>query len=121
MRFNKEQLDILSEYEDRFTTAVRMDYYRNLGSKALNAINDVWEQAEGKKLPGNWSCGHCILTFLKTVGAKYFKDKEEYEKDAVELLEILDEDVFQVPKEPEHTPSKRSWFGKNKNKATNKK
>jgi len=119
MRFNKEQLDILSEYEERFSTAIKMDYYRNLGSKALDKINDVWEQAEGKRLSGSWSCGHCILTFLKTVGNKYFADKKAYEEDANKLLEILDTEVFQVPQEPESTAPKKGWFRKNKNKATN--
>lgn len=130
MRFNAEQLEILSQFEDRFSTAVHLNYYRNTTSKSFDLINDIYAQAEGKKLANNWSCGHCSLTFLKTVGAKYFKDKEEFEKDAEKFVEVLEEvfddaidnvEVAKVQNESEPKPKKVSTTKKTNNKATKKK
>lgn len=103
MRFNATQLEELKQYEDRFSTAVNADYYRNLGGRTLDRINNIYAEAEGKTLAHNWSCSHCILTFLKTVGAKYFADLKEYNKQAEQLLEILDE-VMDDEQGPEETP-----------------
>lgn len=129
-RFTNEELEILSAYEDRFYTAVNLDYYRNLSSRILTNINDIYLNAGGSPLSTNWSCGHCVLSFLRTVGAKYFKDKEAAEKaneevvvegysleieddlvtpavgtpvpddKAEEFLKVLDEVFADVPDEP---------------------
>ena len=94
--FTFEQLQELSQYEDRFYTAVNLDYYRNLSSRVLTRINEIYVEAGGNALYNGGGCGHCVLTFLKTVGKKYFAEKEaveaarakeEYEKAKKEVLE----------------------------------
>lgn len=87
-KFTKQQLEALSEFEDRFHTAVHLDYYRNLGSRTFDKINAIYLEAGGTPLNTNWSCGHCALNFLRTVGKKYFADLEalEYEEAKEEVL-----------------------------------
>ncbi len=114
--FNQEQLEVLSEYEDRFRTAVSMDYYRNLTSRTLDKINEVYAEVNGTKHNSNWSCGHCVLSFLKTVGSLYFKSvealdeaeaapiSEEKQKEAEAFLEVLDEIFEEVDDEAATVP-----------------
>ena len=66
--FNKEQLDILAKWEESFFTATVSKYYRNISSKSLDTIKGVYDEAADKPYSANWSCNHCVLAFLQTVG-----------------------------------------------------
>lgn len=126
-QFNKEQLDALKQYEDNFNRAVNLNYYRNMTGKALDAIAAVYDTVVDKSYSKNWSCSHCVLSFLKSVGKKYFEDLEAYKNNAAKLVEALDQ-VFgdvpdeepQVQKEPEPKPVKKSAPRKTTKRATKK-
>ena len=90
MTFTKEQLEFLSVYEDRFHTAIHLNYYRNVTNAALNKIANVYDEATGTKTNRNFGCSACIMNYLREVGKLYFKDKEEYNKKAQEFVEVLD-------------------------------
>lgn len=134
-QFTHEELEALKPYERHFKTSIELDYHRNLESRHLDKIKAVYDAASGTSYKLTSSCGHCVLTFLKTVGRKYFADLEAYNKKAEKLVEVLDE-VFgdvpdddvevpipdeepQVPKEPEPKPKKTAE--KPASKKTNKK
>ena len=124
--FTKEQLDGLKQYEDIFFRAVHQDYYRSMNSKTLDAMKEVYDSTADKPYDGNWFCNHCVLAFLKVIGRKYYDDLDAYGKQAVKLVEVLDE-VFgevpddTVPKEPEPKPKKKPATKKTAKKATKKK
>lgn len=126
-QFNKEQLDALKQYEDNFNRAVNLNYYRNMTGKALDAIAAMYDTVADKSYTKNWSCSHCILAFLQSVGKKYFKDLEAYKNNAAKLVEALDEVFGEVPDEepqvqsqPEPKPVKKATAKKPTRKATKK-
>lgn len=126
-QFNKEQLDALKQYEDNFNRAVNLNYYRNMTGKALDAIAAVYDTVADKSYTKNWSCSHCILAFLQSVGKKYFKDLEAYKNNAAKLVETLDQVFGEVPDEepqvqsqPEPKPVKKATAKKPTRKATKK-
>ena len=126
-QFNKEQLDALKQYEDNFNRAVNLNYYRNMTGKALDAIAAVYDTVADKSYAKNWSCSHCILAFLQSVGNKYFKDLEAYKNKAAKLVETLDQVFGEVPDEepqvqsqPEPKPVKKATAKKPTRKATKK-
>ena len=126
-QFNKEQLDALKQYEDNFNRAVNLNYYRNMTGKALDAIAAVYDTVADKSYAKNWSCSHCILAFLQSVGKKYFNDLEAYKNKAAKLVETLDQVFGEVPDEepqvqnqPEPKPVKKATAKKPTRKATKK-
>lgn len=126
-QFNKEQLDFLKQYEDNFNRAVNLNYYRNMTGRVLNGIKEVYDQVADKPYGANWSCNHCILAFLQTVGKKYFADLEAYKNNASKLVEALDEVFGEVPDEepqvqsqPEPKPVKKATAKKPTRKAAKK-
>ena len=126
-QFNKEQLDALKQYEDNFNRAVNLNYYRNMTGKALDAIAAVYDTVADKSYAKNWSCSHCILAFLQSVGKKYFNDLEAYKNKAAKLVEALDQVFCEVPDEepqvqsqPEPKPVKKATAKKPTKKATKK-
>lgn len=126
-QFNKEQLDALKQYEDNFNRAVNLNYYRNMTGKALDAIAAVYDTVADKSYAKNWSCSHCILAFLQSVGNKYFNDLEAYKNKAAKLVETLDQVFGEVPDEepqvqsqPEPKPVKKATAKKPTRKATKK-
>lgn len=104
-QFTHEELEALKPYERHFKTAIELDYHRNLESRYLDRIKAVYEAASGAPYKFTSSCGHCVLTFLKTVGKKYFADLEAYNKKAEKLVEVLDEVFGDVPDEDVEVPT----------------
>lgn len=80
MKFTDEQFQVLSQYEDRFHTAVYADWARNPGSIILRTIHEIWKKVTGVEEQMRFSCAHCILRLLKEVGTAYFADKAEREQ-----------------------------------------
>lgn len=122
--FSKEQLDILAKWEESFFTATVSKYYRNISSKSLDTIKGVYDEAADKPYSANWSCNHCVLAFLQTVGKKYFEDLDAFKTKAAELVKALDEVMEEVPDELEpkvEKPVKKPATKKTTKKATKKK
>ena len=46
-------------------------------------------------------CNHCILTFLQTVGRKYFEDIEKIALKEAEMIEAVDQLMNDVPEKVE--------------------
>lgn len=115
--FNKEELEILSKYEDRFRTAKELNYVRNLEPRYIAIIKQIYDDATGTVSSVNATCSHCVLTWVKKVGLKYEEDKKAYQEKAEKLVEVLDEVFGEVPDE-EPKPAKKT--NKPKAKKTNK-
>lgn len=96
-QFTGEELKALEEYEGRFRTATQLDYVRNLEPRYLNQIKAIYDAAAGAASSLNATCAHCVLTFMKKVGLKYFADKKAYEEKAAQLVNALDEVFGEVP------------------------
>ena len=125
-QFNKQQLDVLSEWEDKFFTATVGKYYRSITSKSLDKIAEVYNEVADNPVTSTWACNHCILDFLIKVGKKYFADKEALETSeknerAGELVKALDQVFDEVQNEPEPKAVKKAAPKKSNKKATKKK
>ena len=140
--FTKEELEFLKEYEKNFSTALELNYTRNIEPRYLEKIKEVYTNAIGEPAGVNMTCGHCVLAFIKQVGKKYFDDKKAYEaldltpaveatKDlartaerATEMVKALDEVFNEVPDELEPKEKKAATkpaSHKSNKRATNKK
>ena len=64
-------MDVLSQFENNFYTAINAGYSRNITGEKIH----IMEETSGIKC-SNRSCTHCVLMFLKTIGEKYFHTKE---------------------------------------------
>lgn len=77
MVLTKEQIEMLSPYEQHFTTAIRSKYARYPGLAGVQLIHKVLTEATGKPIHLNASCSSCVFRLLVDCGTLYFKDKEE--------------------------------------------
>lgn len=77
MKLTKEQLNILSQWEENFRTAIKAQWARNPGSRNLRVIYDIYTSATGDKRRFNDNCNHCILSLLHDCGELYYRDLEE--------------------------------------------
>lgn len=80
MVFTKEQMELLSPYEQHFTTAIRSKYARYPGVNGVRIIHGIYATAVKTAPALHASCSSCIFRLLTDVGTLYFKDKEELEK-----------------------------------------
>ena len=124
--FSQEQLEALKQYEDNFKRAIESKYFRNMTSKALDNLAGIYDEVADKPLERNWSCNHCVLSTLQTIGKKYFDDYETLKNKAAHLVETLDEifgdvpDIEVVPPEPEPKPIEKATVKKSTKKAAKK-
>ncbi len=79
MTFSKEEMEILSKYEQYFHTATKANYTRNPGRVALQEMHGIFKSATNSAIRLNTGCGHCIYSLVKAVAVAYYKDKEEME------------------------------------------
>ena len=96
MTFTKEQLKILSAWEENFQTAVKAKWARNPGRTALRVIYDIFTQATGDRRRFSDNCSNCILNLLSDCGKLYFEDTL---RAAVDNLPTKDVKVSQEAKE----------------------
>ena len=76
----KEEFNILSKYENNFNTAIRSNYIRNIPSKELNILLEIYQR--NLKLNNYKLCKHCsadIIQFFKNLGKLYFTEKNKRE------------------------------------------
>ena len=91
MTFTKEEMEILSKYEQYFHTATKANYTRNPGRVALQEMHGIFKSATNSAIRLNTGCGHCIYSLVKAVAVAYYKDKEEME--ALANKEVKAEDI----------------------------
>lgn len=91
MTFSKEEMEILSKYEQYFHTATKANYTRNPGRVALQEMHGIFKSATGSAIRLNTGCGHCIYSLVKAVAVAYYKDKDELE--ALANKEVKTEDI----------------------------
>ena len=100
MTFSKEEMEILSKYEQYFHTATKANYTRNPGRTALQEMHRIFKSATGSAIGLNTGCGHCIYNLVKAVAVAYYKDKEELAKaEEMQLKEVKAEDIPAETKE----------------------
>lgn len=80
MTFTKEQMEILSKFEEHFRTATKSAWSRHPGRTNLRTIYDIFTTATGDKRRYDDCCQHCILSLLRDCGVIYFKDKASLEE-----------------------------------------
>ena len=80
MTFTKDQIEVLSVYEDYFWTAIKADYSRHPGRENLRRIYDIYTGATGDTRRFDDNCQHCIFHLIRDCGQLYYKDKEEMER-----------------------------------------
>ena len=91
MTFSKEEMEILSKYEQYFHTATKANYTRNPGRVALQEMHSIFKSATNSAIRLNTGCGHCIYSLVKAVAVAYYKDKKELE--ALATKEVKAEDI----------------------------
>ena len=70
----KQDRNFLKEYELNFKTAVNSDYSRNMPTAAIQKLEQIYFNETGITLKTNYTCGHCVLKTLKTIGKWYFEN-----------------------------------------------
>lgn len=104
------QLARLTAYEQYFATALRSNYPRSPGPRALREIHAVLCEVDPTTPVLNTTCGTCILRVLKKAGRLYFDRKEADAKNDAEAVEkTIEEGPEQVGTKtaaPENTPQK---------------
>ena len=74
-QLTKEQINILSAYEQHFETAVKSSWSRYPGVVALQEIHRIMQDVTGAKIPLNTNCQSCVLKLLQDCGRLYFQAK----------------------------------------------
>ena len=89
---NDNQLARLTAYEQYFATALRSNYPRSPGPRALREIHAVLREVDPTTPVLNTTCGTCILRVLKKAGRLYFDRKEADAKaDAEAVKKTIEE------------------------------
>lgn len=99
MRYTKEQMEVLKQYENNFYTAIHSGYIRNITASKMDLI----EATTGEKC-NNRSCSHCVLSFIRQVGTVYYATKESMVEDRTEptdapktSMEVIDKMIESDP------------------------
>lgn len=88
MTFTKDQMEMLSKFEEHFKTAVNADWCRNPGRENLQVIHQILTSATGDRRRLDANCQHCILTLVRDTGKLYFADKEAMQKVQAEEIPV---------------------------------
>lgn len=71
MKLTKEEINILSKYESNFRTAINANYTRNIPTKELEQLAEIYKRVTGSN---NKICLHCstqILALVTKLGKLY--------------------------------------------------
>ena len=96
MNFTKDQIKVLSAWEDNFRTAINASWARHPGRYALKMIYDVFTVATGDNRRFDANCQKCAVDLLRDCGRLYFQDKEEMAKKVVSKKEGNETEVKKV-------------------------
>ena len=72
MRFTKEQMAFLKDYELWMNTAVHCDYVRAIPTSMSSKVADLWRKVREPDYVFNPNCGMCVLNLFKKVGTVYY-------------------------------------------------
>lgn len=108
MTFSKEEMEILSKYEQYFHTATKANYTRNPGRVALTEMHGIFKSATNSAIRLNTGCGHCIYSLVKAVAVAYYKDKEELEALAAKEVKAEAIEAKTEEKVPVKTKTKKA-------------
>lgn len=114
MTFTKEQMEVLSQWEPNFKSAIEAKWSRGIGTTGYTTMHRILTEATGKHHPYSPSCGSCSLRLIQETGRLYFADKEEMEKAArkVEVTEAEAKPV-KVPVKTKKPSTKKNGNKKN--------
>lgn len=76
MNFKKQDRETLQKYETNFRTALMHNYTRNIPSRELDALLNIYERSTSKKYVLCKHCSTSILNFIKVLGRMYNEDME---------------------------------------------
>ena len=85
--FNKNDYDLVKDYERDFTRAINSRYATGLMTDELDAIQKVYNETLNRQ--ANLSCGTCVLQMMTSVGRLYFHYKKTVVEAEQKLLEEL--------------------------------
>lgn len=123
--FNEQQMELLKPHEEQLFRALHQKYYRSTNTKTLDALKAIYDSVADTPYNANWSCGHCVLSFLAALGKIYFDTKDSLAKainKATEETKALADAINKAAKEIKTTPKKSTAKTNNsKTIKTNKK
>lgn len=61
----KQDKSLILKYEKNIVTAGKADYTRMMPTYALEQLQEIYNREMKTDLRTNFTCGHCVLTFLK--------------------------------------------------------
>lgn len=91
MNFTKDQIQVLSAWEDNFRTAINASWARHPGRYALKMIYDVFTVATGDNRRFDANCQKCAVDLLRDCGRLYFQDKEAMAKKSTGEVKVSQE------------------------------
>ena len=77
MRLTEEQFNVLTPYEEQFSTMIRRGWCRLPNRNCLDLFLSIYITVTGKPRTLNRSCRRCIENLVLDMGKIYMKDKEE--------------------------------------------
>lgn len=82
MRLSKKEIEILDAYESNFITAIRSKYTRNIPSRELDILVNIYKRVTPNSDNFNLckNCSTAVLSFIQKLGEIYFKNKKRQQK-----------------------------------------
>lgn len=80
MKFTKEQMNTLAQFEDRLGTAYRAQWCRAMTRTDYETVYQLWKDVSGEALEHNANCQSCVLHLMSRCGAAYFAQKESEQR-----------------------------------------
>jgi len=87
--FNEQQMELLKPHEEQLFRALHQKYYRSTNTKTLDALKAIYDSVADTPYNANWSCGHCVLSFLAALGKIYFESKAALENQAQSITSAV--------------------------------
>jgi len=91
--YNEEQMEFLKEHEKQLFNATYQNFYRSTHSTLLDKMKAIYDSVAESPYPANWSCGHCVLDFLRHVGKIYFDTKKAGQLTAQQMTDLLNAEM----------------------------
>lgn len=84
----KEDLQLLSEYETNFKTAINSNYTRNIVKSKIEKMLEIYKRETGENYILCTHCSSSVLTFLKKIGKLYFEKVQEGNENNLNINEL---------------------------------
>lgn len=73
----KEEYEYLNQFRDRFDTATKSDYMRNILKADVERIQVIYKRVSKSEEVINVNCGACIFNLIKSLAPYFYGYKEE--------------------------------------------